>query len=109
MNKRELAEIKSLARARRRSRGSRLDDPMATLLRNARPLRATLVTLKGENLEAEIKECEVPDLQKLEGVIYEGFDPLGIAGPTYYRVTSSHYYSTMFTQKGIQLAITELK
>jgi hypothetical protein len=80
-------------------------DPMAALLRDARPERAVFVVVKGRDYE--LYECAVPDLKALDGVISQGFDPRGVCGPTYWRYTASHYYSTMLTQKGIVLVITK--
>ena len=82
------------------------DDRVATTLRCARPVKAVLVVPKGEN-EFEIDECEVPDLESLD-VIDHGFDPHGPCGPTYWRITASHYYSTMLTEKGVLLSISKL-
>jgi hypothetical protein len=81
-------------------------DCMATILRDARPIRAARVVLIGEN-KAKVDECEAPDLESLD-VVDQGFDPHGPCGPTYWRVTASHYYSTMLTEKGIMLSITKL-
>jgi hypothetical protein len=52
-----------------------------------------------------IRECKVPDLKTLDGVIEEGYDPNGIAGPTYYRITTSWYYSTILAEYGVFLCI----
>jgi|SRR5580704_6986285 hypothetical protein len=79
----------------------------ATVLRYARPVRACLVVPKGGS-EFEADEYEIPDLESLDGVIDQGFDPHGGCGPTYWRVTASHYYSTILTEKGILLSITKL-
>ena len=79
-------------------------DYMTTILRYVRPARACLVVQKGGN-EFEVDECEVPDLESLDDVIDQGFDPHGPCGPTYWRITASHYYSTMLTEKGVVLSI----
>lgn len=70
-------------------------------------MRACLAVVVKEH-EVEVEECEVPDLASLDGVIDEGFDPDGPCGPTYWRITASHYYSTMLTKKGVVLSITKL-
>jgi hypothetical protein len=81
-------------------------DSMATILRHARPMKAFLMVPKGEN-KYEVHDCEAPDLESLDGVIDQGFDPHGGCGPTYWRMTASHYYSTMLTEKGVMLSITK--
>jgi hypothetical protein len=80
---------------------------LATFLRHARPICAVLALPKGEN-EVDARACEIPDLQSLKGVIDQGFDPDGPGGPTYWRMTASHCYSTMLTEKGVMLAITKV-
>jgi hypothetical protein len=84
-----------------------LNEHMVAFLRRARPMKAFLVVRKRGN-EFKIKECEVPNLESLDAVIDQGFDPNGPCGPTYWRMTESHYYSTMLTEQGVVLAITEL-
>jgi len=52
-----------------------------------------------------IRECKVPDLKALDDVIYEGYDPNALGGPTYYRVTKSWYYYKILTEFGVILGI----
>jgi hypothetical protein len=84
------------------------DDPMAAFLRCARPIRAARIVLNDADDAVESIECEVPDLEALDGVLRQGFDPQGPGGPTYFRVTEDFYYSTMLTKNGVMLSITEL-
>jgi hypothetical protein len=84
-----------------------MNTDLETTLREAVPVRAMLITPKG-NHEFTAKDCEVPNLRSLEGVIDQGFDPEGPVGPTYWRRTSSRYYSTIATAKGVVLSITVL-
>jgi hypothetical protein len=82
-------------------------DTVATALRYARPARAFLVVPNAKHGEFLVEDCEVPNLESLEGLLDQGFDPLGPTGPAYWRFTKSHYYSTMLTEKGVVLAITK--
>jgi hypothetical protein len=69
------------------------------ILRDARPEMADVLRYvfdeDGEVEELERTE-EPTDWSFLKNVKREGFDPEGVLGPTYYRVTDTHYYSVFF-------------
>jgi hypothetical protein len=100
----EEAQIISEAVIRRTAGGSPVE-AVGIVLRDAQPEKAFLVHLN----EKKAVECDVPDLRTLEGITDQGFDPQGVLGPTYYRMTETHYYSTFFTKEGVTLTITKLK
>jgi hypothetical protein len=87
---------------------SSIPDTTATALRYARPVRAVRCVPNGKDGNYLVSGCEVPNLESLDGVIDQGFDPTGPCGPTYWRYTKSHYYSTILTATGIFLTVTEL-
>ena len=69
------------------------------ILRDARPEMADVLryVFDEDGEVEELKRTEEPtDWSWLKNVKREGFDPEGFCGPTYYRVTDTHYCSVVF-------------
>jgi len=75
---------------------------MADKLRAARPTehyRFELYRTDGGKVEGRLVPCAV-DWSWLDEVSREGYDPRGHNGPTYYRVSETHYYSVFSRPTG---------
>jgi hypothetical protein len=63
-------------------------------MREARPTTGFWITLLPGG-RAEMTPWNTADHSWLDGIIDEGFDPLGILGPTYWRFDDTYYYSVV--------------
>jgi hypothetical protein len=75
-------------------------------MREARPARGSWVTLSSDGGWAEITPWKVANHPWLDGIIDEGFDPVGVLGPTYWRFDDTYYYSVVQWRNDFCLLIT---
>jgi len=64
-------------------------------MRGARPTTGFWITLLPVGGRAEMTPWKIADDHWLDGIIDEGFDPVGILGPTYWRFDDTYYYSVV--------------
>jgi hypothetical protein len=83
------------------------NDDTETMLRELRPTEV-LECRMSVDAEGEEQALIVPattDWAWLSEVHREGYDPNGVLGPTYYRITDTHYYSVFFNPRSPSNAV----
>jgi hypothetical protein len=64
-------------------------------MREVRPTTGFWITLLPLGGRAEMTPWKIADSRWLDGIIDEGFDPVGNLGPTYWRFDDTYYYSVV--------------
>ena len=84
---------------------------IAKIMRDARPKKEFRVQFNDNDKTCTCEECDVSDENWKQQFIEMGFDPNGVCGPTYWRISvdEKHYYCTVIhPERGVFLLITEI-